>query len=111
MPTRILIADDHEVARALLKLMIASNRDWQLVAQAADGAEAVEKAKVGCPHLARMNQFRALRLLSLGRATLRRIFRRRNFKPSPAFQDSFDRRHQVAAKASFGNEPAHACFF
>jgi|HubBroStandDraft_6_1064221.scaffolds.fasta_scaffold680872_2 DNA-binding NarL/FixJ family response regulator len=52
MPTRILIADDHEVARASLKLMIGSRSDWELVAQAADGVEAVEKAKVECPDVA-----------------------------------------------------------
>ncbi len=52
MPTRILIADDHEVARASLKLMIGSRSDWALVAQAADGAEAVEKAKAECPDVA-----------------------------------------------------------
>jgi len=52
MPTRILIADDHEVARASLRMMIAQRRDWQLVAQATDGVEAVEKAKAECPDLA-----------------------------------------------------------
>ncbi|MGD0543777.1 MAG: response regulator transcription factor [Candidatus Acidiferrales bacterium] len=52
MPTRILIADDHEVARASLKLMIGGRSDWTLVAQAADGAEAVEKAKAECPDVA-----------------------------------------------------------
>jgi DNA-binding NarL/FixJ family response regulator len=52
MPTRILIADDHEVARASLKLMIGSRSDWELVAQAANGAEAVEKAKAQCPDVA-----------------------------------------------------------
>ena len=52
MPTRILIADDHEVARASLKLMIGSRSDWELVAQAANGAEAVEKARAECPDVA-----------------------------------------------------------
>src|ERR1700693_2387162 len=52
MPTRILIADDHEVARASLKLMIASKSDWDLVAQATDGVEAVEKARMECPDIA-----------------------------------------------------------
>ena len=52
MPTRILIADDHEVARASLKLKIGSRSYWELVAQAADGAEAVEKAKAECPDVA-----------------------------------------------------------
>jgi DNA-binding NarL/FixJ family response regulator len=40
------------VARASLKLMIGSRSDWELVAQAADGAEAVEKAKAECPDIA-----------------------------------------------------------
>lgn len=52
MLTRILIADDHEVARASLKLMIASKSDWDLVAQATDGVEAVEKARMECPDIA-----------------------------------------------------------
>jgi two-component system, NarL family, response regulator NreC len=44
MVTRILVADDHASGLASLRLMIASRDDWEIAAQASDGAEAVEKA-------------------------------------------------------------------
>ena len=44
MPVRLLIADDHIVVRAGLKSLLADVRDIQIVAEAADGAEAVRLA-------------------------------------------------------------------
>jgi DNA-binding NarL/FixJ family response regulator len=41
---RILIADDHEVVRAGLQKILASQFGWEIVAVAADGSEAVQKA-------------------------------------------------------------------
>jgi len=41
---RVLIADDHSLVRTGLKSLIAAQPDIELVAEAADGAEAVEKA-------------------------------------------------------------------
>jgi DNA-binding NarL/FixJ family response regulator len=41
---RILIADDHDVVRSGLRSLIESQTDWELVAEAADGKEAVSKA-------------------------------------------------------------------
>jgi len=38
--------------RASLRMMIAQRPDWQLVAQATDRVEAVEKAKTECPDVA-----------------------------------------------------------
>src|SRR4051812_35985339 len=46
MPTvRILIADDHEIVRRGLRLLIASRPDWQVCGEAEDGDEAIHKAK------------------------------------------------------------------
>lgn len=42
--TRILIADDHEVVRAGLRSVLEAQPQWQVVAEAADGREAVRKA-------------------------------------------------------------------
>jgi DNA-binding NarL/FixJ family response regulator len=42
--TRILIADDHAIVRSGLKKVLASKPDLEVVAEAQDGAEAVEKA-------------------------------------------------------------------
>jgi two-component system, NarL family, response regulator NreC len=39
--TRILIADDHDVVRSGLKLLLRSHPDFSIVAEAADGEEAV----------------------------------------------------------------------
>jgi DNA-binding NarL/FixJ family response regulator len=52
MVTRILVADDHASGLASLRLMIASRKDWEITAQASDGAEAVEKAIEMSPDVA-----------------------------------------------------------
>ncbi len=52
MVTRILVADDHAAGLASLRLMISSRADWEIAAQASDGAEAVEKAVEVSPDVA-----------------------------------------------------------
>jgi len=49
MPKRILIADDHATARQALRTAVSQREDWQVCAEAADGADAVEKAKTDNP--------------------------------------------------------------
>jgi DNA-binding NarL/FixJ family response regulator len=44
LKTRVLLADDHPVVRDGLRLMLDSVPDLEVVAEAADGAEAVERA-------------------------------------------------------------------
>jgi DNA-binding NarL/FixJ family response regulator len=44
LTTRILLADDHTVVRHGLKLVLDGEPDMQVVAEASDGAEAVERA-------------------------------------------------------------------
>jgi len=41
---RILIADDHEVARKGIRSLLESHPDWEVCAEASDGREAVEYA-------------------------------------------------------------------
>src|SRR5215469_8442030 len=41
---RILIADDHELVRQGLRVLLASRPAWEVCGEAADGREAVEKA-------------------------------------------------------------------
>jgi DNA-binding NarL/FixJ family response regulator len=41
---RILIADDHEVARKGIRSLLESHADWEICAEARDGREAVEYA-------------------------------------------------------------------
>jgi DNA-binding NarL/FixJ family response regulator len=50
--TRILIADDHSVVRAGLRRVLDAQSDLRVVAEATDGAEAVEKALAEDVHLA-----------------------------------------------------------
>jgi DNA-binding NarL/FixJ family response regulator len=50
--TRILIADDHAIVRSGLKGVLDSKPDMEVVAEAEDGAEAVEKALKEDVHLA-----------------------------------------------------------
>ena len=52
MPTRILLADDNGMAREMIRRVITQRPDWEIMAEAKDGAEAVEKAKAECPDLA-----------------------------------------------------------
>ena len=43
-PFRILLADDHEVVRAGLRALLEEQQGWEVVAEAVDGREAIEKA-------------------------------------------------------------------
>jgi DNA-binding NarL/FixJ family response regulator len=49
--TRILIADDHSIVRSGLKKILDAKPDMEVVAEAEDGAEAVEKALEEDVHL------------------------------------------------------------
>jgi DNA-binding NarL/FixJ family response regulator len=76
--TRILIADDHALVRQGLKYVINAEHDLQVVAEAADGAEAVKRALAGDIHLVildvsmpRMTGLQAARELSRRRPELR----------------------------------------
>src|SRR6266498_2767898 len=48
---RILIADDHEVARRGIRAMLENHPGWEVCAEAKDGREAVELATRTRPHL------------------------------------------------------------
>ncbi len=43
-PIRLLIADDHDIVRKGIKVLLATEKDMQVVGEAGNGAEAVEKA-------------------------------------------------------------------
>jgi len=51
MATRILIADDHGIVRAGIRLLLERQVGMTVVAEAADGAEAVEQALASKPDL------------------------------------------------------------
>lgn len=51
MPHRILIADDNEIFRDGLRAVVQSNENWQVCGEAADGAEAIQKARQMRPDL------------------------------------------------------------
>ena len=50
--TRILIADDHDVVRSGLRSILETHPDWEVVAEAADGKEAIAKAVETKPDVA-----------------------------------------------------------
>ena len=50
--TKILIADDHEVVRAGLCALLSDQPNWQVVAEAADGKEAVAQVLKTTPDIA-----------------------------------------------------------
>ncbi|GIJ54429.1 response regulator [Virgisporangium aurantiacum] len=51
-PTRILLADDHALVRRGVRLILDGEADLTVVAEAADGAEAIEQARATRPDLA-----------------------------------------------------------
>jgi DNA-binding NarL/FixJ family response regulator len=78
--TRILVADDHEIVRRGLKLVMEREPDLDVVAEAADGAEAVERALSEDVQLAildvsmpRMTGLQAVRELSRRKPELRML--------------------------------------
>ena len=52
MTTRILLADDHALVRAGIRRILEAEPDLSVVAEASDGAEAVELARTTVPDLA-----------------------------------------------------------
>jgi DNA-binding NarL/FixJ family response regulator len=52
MTVRILLADDHAMVRAGLRRILGAEPDLTVVAEASDGAEAVELARAALPDLA-----------------------------------------------------------
>jgi DNA-binding NarL/FixJ family response regulator len=78
LKTRILLADDHAVVRRGLRLVLDNEHDLEVVAEAGDGAEAVEKALAEDVHLAvldvampRLTGLQAARELTRRRPDLR----------------------------------------
>ncbi|MDX2599694.1 response regulator transcription factor [Streptomyces caniscabiei] len=77
-PTRILLADDHHLVRRGVRLILDSEPDLTVVAEAGDGAEAIEAAHTHHPDLAildiampRMTGLQAARELSRTQPELR----------------------------------------
>ena len=50
--TRLLVADDHDVVRCGLRKIFETQPTWEVVAEAADGEEAVRKALATVPDVA-----------------------------------------------------------
>jgi DNA-binding NarL/FixJ family response regulator len=78
VPTRILLADDHAVVRRGLRLVLDAEPDLDVVAEAGDGAEAVQRGLEGDVDLAvldvsmpRMTGIQAAKELSRRRPELR----------------------------------------
>lgn len=79
-PVRILVADDHEIVRRGLRLVMDREPDLEVVAEAEDGAEAVERALADDIHLAivdvsmpRMTGLQAVRELARRKPALRTL--------------------------------------
>jgi NarL family two-component system response regulator YdfI len=54
-PIRVLIADDHEVVREGLRMILETKDDFEVVAEAGDGAEAVALSQKLRPHVVLMD--------------------------------------------------------
>lgn len=51
-PVRILIADDHEIVRRGLRALLEAQPEWEVVAEAVTGRDALEKARQTTPNIA-----------------------------------------------------------
>jgi DNA-binding NarL/FixJ family response regulator len=51
MSKRILVVDDHDVVRQGVRLILRAHPEWQVVAEAEDGVEAIDKTKSLDPDL------------------------------------------------------------
>ena len=67
---KILIVDDHDVVRRVLRSLFFSHPEWTICAEAVDGLEAIEKAKALRPDIIvmdismpRMNGLEATRVI------------------------------------------------
>ena len=50
--TEILIADDHETTRQMIRRVLSTHPNWEVCAEASDGVEVVEMIKKCCPDVA-----------------------------------------------------------
>jgi DNA-binding NarL/FixJ family response regulator len=80
MTTRILLADDHALVRAGLRRILEAEADLSVVAEASDGAEAVQLARTTMPDLAildismpRMTGLQAAREISRRASSVRTL--------------------------------------
>jgi len=78
-PIHILIADDHEIVRLGLRAILEARPQWKVVAEAANGKEAISKALASKPDvvimdysLPLMNGLEATRQIRFMRASPRR---------------------------------------
>src|SRR5580698_7374781 len=70
MPVRILLVDDHPIVRQGLRTLLEARPGWEIVGEASDGAEALDKVTAFQPDVVvldvtmpRMNGLEACRLI------------------------------------------------
>ncbi len=71
MPVRILLVDDHSVVRQGLRTLLEGHAEWEVVGEASDGIEALEKVDALQPDVVvldvtmpRMNGIEACRIIA-----------------------------------------------
>ena len=98
MTIRILLVDDHPIVRQGLKTLLEGHSEWQVIGEASDGAEAIEKAKDLHPDvmvldvtMPRMNGLEACRLLRRQAPGLEILFVTQHDSPQTSQPSCFSR--------------------
>ena len=82
-PVRVLVADDHAILRQGIKSMLEARLGWQVVGEAANGRDAVEKAA---------------RLLKSGNLRVSQVARRCGFDSENYFRQQFRQRFGMSPR-------------